>query len=161
MEEHAVHARTEHQVEVRFHLRKRCAEVLREPCERLTRRQRLPCDVSCRRRIFQHRQVGIVLTSHAWVTAQSFNAEVREPKAFNLWNVNRRIAVDEVCRRAVSLIAGDGAVCMCPCRPLLGEVLKEQVGKRFAVVGDGPPVVPRGGHYTLLGYCCTFGGCGV
>ena len=80
--------------------------------------------MGCRRGVLEHRVVAVVFACLARVSAQSLDAELRQSEALNLGDVHSGIAVDEVSRRAVSLITGDGSVLMCPRRPLLGEVLQ-------------------------------------
>ena len=76
VEEHVVHTGTEHQVDVGLHLGKRCAEVFREPGEGLARREGFAADVGCRRGIFQHGEVGVVLAGLAGILTESLDAEV-------------------------------------------------------------------------------------
>ena len=96
MEEHVVYAGAEHQVHIRFHLAQGCAEVLGEPGEGFAGCIFLSGDVRSRWSIFQHTQVAEVRTGLARILAQSLDAEVGQSEAFNLWDINCRIAVDEV-----------------------------------------------------------------
>ena len=124
MEEHVVDASTEHQVDIGFQLRETRAEMLCQPGERLTRCERFTADMSSRWGIFQHGEVGVVLTRLSWILTQTFDAELREPEAFDFRNIHCSIAINQVGRRTMRLIAGDGSVSMCPSRPLLGKVLE-------------------------------------
>ena len=134
MEEHVVHASTEHQVKVGLQLRQACAEMFCQPRERLAAGVGLAADMGCRRGVLEHRVVAVVLTRLARVGAQTLDAELRQSEALNLGDVDSCIAVDEVGGRTVSLVARDGSVLMCPLRPLLGEVLQQQIAQRLAVV---------------------------
>ena len=89
-----------------------------------------------RRSIFEHREVGIVFASLAWVLAQAFDAKVGKSEAFDFRNVDSSIAVDEVCRATVSLVASDGSVAMCPSCPSACEIIEKHVAKSFAIVGN-------------------------
>ena len=61
VKEHMINAGDEHQVHIRFALRQRSAEMLRQPGKCFGRSIRLPGDMCGRRGIFQHRQVRIIL----------------------------------------------------------------------------------------------------
>ena len=130
----AVHARAEHQVEVGLHLRQRGAEMLRQPGERLARGQRLTRDVRRTRRVFQHREVRVVAAREAGVGAQPTDAEVGQAEALDLRDIDGGIDIDEVGGRAVRLVTHLHAVAVAPCRPLLREVLQQQLCQRLAVV---------------------------
>ena len=91
MEEHVVHASTEHQVDVWLQLRQRCAEVFREPREGLTRRVRLSADMCCRGCVLQHREVRIVLTSLAWALKNNKNHEIKKDEKELLFALNYAI----------------------------------------------------------------------
>ena len=93
VEEHTVHTGTEHQVEVGLKLRKRCAEMLREPREGLAARE-----MGCRRSILEHGIVGVVLARLARVLTQALDTEVGKSETLNLWNIHGCIAVDEIGR---------------------------------------------------------------
>ena len=109
--------------------------MLCQPCECLTAGEGLATDVCCRRCILEHRVVAVVLARLAGVGAQTLDAEVAESEPLYLGNVYGSIAVNQVGGRTVGLVAGDGPVAVCPCRPLLGEVLQQQVAQCLAVVG--------------------------
>ena len=92
--------------------------------------------MSRRRRIFQHGEITIVLARFAGILSQTLDAEIRKAKTLNLGYVNSSVAVNQVGRRTVSLIARDGTVLVCPGSPLAREVFEEQVAKRFAIVAQ-------------------------
>ena len=75
VEEHAVDAGAEHQVEVGLQLREAGAEMLGEPGERFARGEWLAGDVGGRWRILQHREVGVVLACLARIGAQPLDAQ--------------------------------------------------------------------------------------
>ena len=126
--------------------------MLREPCERLARCIGLATDVGSTGRILEHRVVRVVLARLAGICAQPLDTEVTEAESLNLWDVDCSVAVNEVGRRTVGLVAGDGSMTVSPCRPLLSEVLEDQVAKSLAIVGengDGFSSVPRWSFYGL------------
>ena len=134
MEEHVVDTSAEHQVHVWLHLAQGGSEVLGEPSEGLARCIFLASDVCGRRSIFQHAEVAEVRTSLAWVFSQPLNAEVGETESLNLRDVNGSIAVDEVGRRTMCLVASDGTTLMRPFRPLFREVVQQHIAESLTVV---------------------------
>ena len=110
--------------------------MLRQPSEGLAAGIRLAADVCCRRCIFEHGVVGVILTSLARVGAQPLDAQVAESETFDFGDIYGSIAVDKVGGRAVCLVTCDGSVLVGPCRPLLCEILQQQVGQCLAVVAD-------------------------
>ena len=104
--EHVVHTAGEHQVDVGLHLRQRGAEVLSEPSEGLARCERLAGDVGCRRRILQHRHIAVIGASESLIGAQTLYSEVRQSESFYFRDIDSGIEVNQICRRAMSLITG-------------------------------------------------------
>ena len=94
-----------------------------QPGEGLGAGERLPGNVCCRRSILQHGEVGIVLSRLTRVFTKAPDVEIRQPKAFNLRNINGRIYIDEVGRRTMSLVAHHRPVGVSPPGPLFREVL--------------------------------------
>ena len=123
MEEHVVHAGAEHQVEVGLQLRERGAEMFGKPGKGLAAGVGFATNVGSRRGILEHRIVGVVLAGLARVFTQTLDAQVTQTKAFNFRNVDGRIAVNEIGRRTMCLVAGDGAMRVRPSRPLVGKIL--------------------------------------
>ena len=72
----------------------------------------------------------------ARVGTESLDAQVGEAETLDLGNIHCGVAVDEVGGRAMCLIAGDGPVGVRPGRPLLREVLKQQVAECLTVVAQ-------------------------
>ena len=140
MEKDVVDSGKEHEVEVGFALRKRGAEMLGKPCKGLRRGVLLARNVGGGRSILEHRDVGEVLLGEAFVLAKSTDAEIAESEAFTFGNIDGGIDIKQVGRAAVCLIACDAVVAMCPISPLGGEILQEEVAKRFAVVADDTAV---------------------
>ena len=135
VEEHVVDARDEHQVHVGLALREAGAEMLGEPGERLAAHQRLTTDVSCAGGIFQDGEVGIVFLANG-VHPQPLDAEGAESEALTFGDIVGGVGVDEVRGTAVSLSPRDGALPVCPFRPLPGEVLVQQLAQRLTIVAD-------------------------
>ena len=140
MEEDMVDTCTEHKVQVWLHLTERRAEMLCQPCECLTGGISLSCHMGCRRGIFQHAEITIVRACITFILAETTNTKVSKSKTLYLRYINSSIAVNKVCGRAVGLVACYGAMAVCPCRPLSGEILQQHLSQSLTVVTDSLPV---------------------
>ena len=116
--------------------------MFRQPSKSFRRSIRFTGNMSARRCVFQHGEVGIIGTRQRILT-QSPYTEIRQTETFALRNIHRGIKVYQISRRAMSLISGFSPVPMRPLRPLTGEILLQQFTESFTIIGDDTPGLVR------------------
>ena len=72
MEKRMIDAGNEHEVDIRLTLRQRRTEMLRQPSKSLRRSIRFAGDMSARRSVFQHREVGVIGTRQRILTQSPY-----------------------------------------------------------------------------------------
>ena len=130
----------EHTVDFRFALAQRGSEVLGEPGECLAGSVFLAADVGCRRGELQDGGISVVRALDR-VLAEAGDVEVAATVGLAFRDVHLGVNVEQVGRRAVGLVAYEGAVAVAPFDPRGDEVLPEESAEEFAVVSYRPVVV--------------------
>lgn len=133
MEINAVDARDEEEIDFGLALGETCPEMFGKPSERFGADVFLARDVSSRRSVLQHRQVGVVDVSQR-ILAEALDAEIANAETFTFGNVDSSVYIDEVGRRAMCLIACSAVERVSPCGPCGSEIVVEQIGDSLAVV---------------------------
>ena len=124
-------------INFRFALRKRSSEMFGKPGESFGRSKLFTGNVCRGACHFQSNRVTVIYFPH-FIFSQSRNIEIGYAENLTFGNIHSGIQIDDIGRRTVCLIAGNGSVTVRPGSPLLCKISKQHLTQCLTIIGNYP-----------------------